>query len=160
MANSFSEFISIGYKRAVNVVLMVTIFTPGILYLYFKDLSLYQSLDTIKIVLFSLSIPSPILVLNISISIIITYLMFTTERYKKGKRLKEEVINRVVITSGLFASAIFINSGFIALFIVNFNPSKCLIISGLVFDIIFVILLTCLLRRKVNLDLFNHDFAG
>jgi hypothetical protein len=139
---------------------MVTIFTPGILYLFFKDLSLYQSLDIIKIVLFSLSIPSPILVFNISISIIIAYLMFTTERYKKGKRLKEEVINRVVITSSLFASAIFINLGFIALYIVNFTPSKCLIISGLVFDIIIVILLNCLLRKKVNLDLFNRDFPG
>ena len=160
MSNSFSQFISIGYKRAVNVVLMVTIFTPGILYLYYKDLSLYKSLDVIKIVLFSLSIPSPILVLNISISIITAYLVFTSERYKKGKRLKEEVINRVIITSSLFASAIFINSGFIALYIVNFNPSKCLIISGLVFDIILAISLTLLLRRKVNLDLFNHDFNG
>jgi len=160
MSNSFSQFISIGYKRAVNVVLMVTIFTPGILYLYYKDLSLYKSLDVIKIVLFSLSIPSPILVLNISISIIVAYLTFTTKRYKKGKRLKEEVINRVAITSGLFASAIFSNLGLIVLYIANFNLSKSLIFSGLAFDIIFVILLTCLFRRKVNLDLLHHDFPG
>ena len=160
MTNSISDFISIGYKRAVNAVLIVTIFTPGILYLYFKDLSLYKSLDAIKIVLFTLSIPSPILVLNISISIIIVYLMFTTERYKKVERLKEEVINRVAITSGLFATSIFINSGIVALYVANFKPSKCLIFSAFILDVGFVVLLTCLLRRKVNLDLFNHDFPG
>ncbi len=160
MANSMTEINSIGYKRAVNVVIMMTILTPGILYIYFKDLSLYQSLDVTKIVLFSLAVPSPILTLNLTISFVFSYLMFTKDRYKKGKRLKEEVINRVAITSGLIASAIFINLSFIALYAVKYNPPNKLIVIGLVLDVLFVISSTLLLSKKVNLDLFYHDFSG
>ena len=150
----------LGEKRAVNIVLFMGVFTPGVLYLYFKNPSLYQSLDTAKIFLFSLSIGTLILILNLSISTIISYMTFTTKRYREGNRLKEEVINRIGITSGLFSSSIFLNSAFIALYVSNYNLKTHLIVAGIILDIVLVIFFTCLIRRKVNLDLFYHKFPG
>jgi hypothetical protein len=154
------DLFSVGDKRAVNILNILGSFTPGVIYLYFKDPSLYQSLDSVKIILFSISIAVPILILNLSISIAISYITLTVRRYRAVDRLKEEVLNRIAITSGLFSSSIFLNFAFIVLYLLNYTIGLWLIILGLLADILLVILFTCLIKRKVNHDLFYHNFPG
>ena len=157
---SGSDMFGVGDKRAVNILNILGSFTPGVLYLYFKDPSLYQSLDSLKIILFSISIAVPIIILNLSISFTISYITLATKSAREGKRLQEEVINRIAITSGLFSSSIFLNSAFIVLYQLNYIIGSCLITVGLLADILLVIAFTCLIRRKVNHDLVNHNFGG
>ena len=160
MTGSFSDLISIGYKRAVYAALILTSLTPGILYLYLKDRPFFESLGSTKTVLFGLAVASPVAAFNMAIAFAVAYLAFTRERYQKGKRLKEEVINRVILLSTMMATSLSLNLCVIGLYLARFQVSGALKILALLVDIVFVIVFALLLKRKVDLDLFHHDFPG
>ena len=160
MPGSLSDLISIGYKRAVYAALILTSLTPGILYLYLKDRPLFESLGSAKTVLFGLAVASPVAVFNMAIAFAVAYLAFTREQYQKGERLKEEVINRIILLSSMMATSLSLNFCVIGLYFVRFEVSGGLKILALIVDIAFVIVFAFLLKKKVDQDLFHHKFPG
>lgn len=160
MSNSSSSFLNIGYKRAVYATLILTCITPGILYLYLKDRQFFESLSNIKTIFLGLSVASPVIAFNIALAIGGVYLFFTKEKYKKGKRLKEEVLNRVAFISGILATSLSLNLYVIVLYIVDFKASFWDIGAAIIFDIIIIFVFVLLHKKKVDLDLFDHDFPG
>jgi hypothetical protein len=160
MSNSVSSFLNVGYKRAVYVTLILTCITPGILYLYLKDRPFFESLSNIKTIFLGLSVASPVIAFNIALAIGAVYLAFTMKKYKEVKRLKEEVLNRVAFISGILATSLSLNLCVIGLYIIGFEASFWHIVLAFIFDIIIIIVFVLLHKKKVDLDLFNHDFAG
>jgi hypothetical protein len=157
---SLSDLTSIGYKRAVYAALILTSLTPGILYLYLKDRSLFESLATAKTVLFGLTVASPATVFNMAIAFAVAYLTFTREQYQKGERLKEEVINRIILLSSMMATSLSLNFCVIGLYLAKYDVSRGLKILALIVDIAFVIVFIFLLKKKADQDLFHHKFPG
>jgi hypothetical protein len=160
MSGSLSDLITIGYKRAVYAALILTSLTPGILYLYLRDRPLFESLGTAKTVLFGLAVASPVGVFNMAIAFSVIYLAFTRKQYQKGERLKEEVINRVILLSSMMATSLSLNSCVVALSFMRFEVSVGAKLLGLLADIAFVVIFAFLLKRKVDQDLFHHKFPG
>jgi len=160
MSNSSSSFLNVGYKRAVYAILILTCITPGILYLYLKDRQFFESLSNIKTIFLGLSVASPVIAFNIALAIGVVYLAFIKEKYKEGKRLKEEVMNRVAFISGILATSLSLNLCVIGLYIINFKASFWYIVSAFIFDIIIIFVFVLLHKKKVDLDLFDHDFPG
>jgi hypothetical protein len=160
MPGSIFDLISIGYKRAVYATLMVTCLTPGILYLYLENRPFFESLATTKTILFGLAVASPVAVFNMGIAFAVIYLLFTREKYQKGNRLKEEVINRAILLSTMMSTSLSLNLCVIGLYLLKFQSSWLLKLLALLADIALVIVFALLLKRKVDLDLFHHDFSG
>jgi len=160
MPGSLSDLISIGYKRAVYAALILTSLTPGILYLYLKDRPFFESLATAKTILFGLAVASPVAVFNMAVAFAVVYLAFTRKQYQKGKRLKEEVLNRTILLSSMMATSLSLNLCVVALYLTKFEVSLGLKILALLVDIAFVTIFTLLPKKKVDLDLFHHDFPG
>ena len=160
MSNSSSSFLNVGYKRAVYAILILTCITPGILYLYLKDRQFFESLSNIKTIFLGLSVASPVIAFNIALAIGVVYLAFTKDKYKEGKRLTEEVVNRVAFVSGILATSLSLNLCVIGLYIINFKASFWYIVSAFIFDIIIIFVFVLLHKKKVDLDLFDHDFPG
>lgn len=160
MSNSPSSFLSVGYKRAVYAILILTCTTPGILYLYLKDRPFFESLSNIKTVFLGLSVASPVIAFNMALAVGVVYLAFTKEAYKNGKRLKEEVLNRIAFISAILATSLSLNLSVIGLYVTEFKASLWNMIIAFIFDILVIIVFVFLHKRKVDLDLFHHDFPG
>lgn len=152
----------IGYKRAIYGSLIATCLSPGILYLYLEKPSLFSSLATAKIILFGLATAAPLLVINMAVAFLIVYCLFTTNRYRdkdKG-RVTEEVLNRIVLTSSIFAASISLNLSVLYLSLWKFYVSSLVKVAALSLDFVLLMVVILLLKYKVDHDYFHHGFPG
>jgi len=160
MSNPISDFLSFGYKKAVYGTIVLTCITPGILYLYLKDFLTFNSLGDIKIILFGVALASPLIVFNMAIAFLIVYLAFTMKKYQKGKRLTEEVLNRIIFMSSILSTSLSLNLAVIIFYLVADKSVIWYKILAFVFDIIIIIICIFVMKKKADLDLFYHDFPG
>ena len=161
MSNSFSDILKIEEKKALYVILFLTCLTPGILYLYLKDPTFFTSLTNTKTILLGLAGAAPALALNMILAFTVAYLAFTCKKYEKSeKRLEEKVMNRVALTSGIMATGLSLNLSVVALYFMDFNASGSFKVLAVLVDVAFVVAFVFLMRRKVNQDLFHHNFGG
>lgn len=160
MSSSISDFISIGYKRAVYGTLVVSCITSGILYLYLNDFPSFNSLANTKIIFLGFAIASPLIVFNIAVAFVVVYLAFTKEQYQEGERLKEEVLNRIIFMSSILATSLSLNLSVIGLYFIEFKPDNWHKIAAFIFNIIILIICIFTMKKKVDLDLFHHNFSA
>lgn len=157
---SLSNLLNLGYKRALYATLAIACLTPGILYVYLKDPQSFQSLGNVKVLLLGIAIAAPVLAFNLSIAFTTVYLLCTTKRYEHGKRLMEEVLSRIILTSGILATGLLLNICVVILYFLEFKASRGQMIWALILDILVVIGSTLLVKKKADHDLFKHGFAG
>ena len=160
MASTLSDVISIGYKRAVYAALVLTSIAPGTLYLYLQDRSVFETIGTVKTVLFGLAVASPVAVINMAIAFLLTYALFTKERYREGTRLKEEVLNRIILLSTLMATSFSLNVFVVVLYLARFALPSWGKMAALAVDALLVAVFVWLLKRKVDQDRDCHKFGG
>ncbi len=162
MSNSFWDILKIEEKKALYVILFLTCLTPGILYLYLKDPTFLTSLTSTKTILLGLVGAAPALALNMILAFTVAYLAFTRKKYEKNEnnRLQEKVLNRVALTSGIMATSLSLNLCVVALYFMDFNASGLFKGLAVFVDVAFVVAFVFLMRRKVDQDLFHHNFGG